>query len=99
MRLLPIFLILAAGCVGDVGSEGDDTMNTDTRAAKVVFTQDVHPIAARCGGGSCHDIGAVSGAQSKFYNTDPEMSYPATTAATTLVGTFSSIAPILTHIQ
>jgi cytochrome c553 len=107
MRLLTMILFLAAGCVGSIGDEsqgggGDDDTTTpppDTRAAKEIFKADVHPAVAKCSGAGCHDTNATSAALGKFYNTNPDTAYDATVIATTIVSTFSSIAPILTHVQ
>ena len=103
MRLLTTILILAAGCVGNVGndSQGDDDgpNPTDTRTAKEMFKTDVHPALLKCSGGACHDNTGTSAALSKFYNSNPDMSYDATVASLTLVSTFSALAPILTHVQ
>jgi hypothetical protein len=115
MRLLTSLLFVAAaaagaaGCVGDVGAEdpgnNDNNNNnnnnntTDTRAAKDIFKADVYPAVGKCSGGSCHDIGGSSGALSKFYGATADTTYDAAVKQVSLVGTFSSIAPILTHIQ
>jgi hypothetical protein len=110
MRLLTSILFLAAaGCVGSIGDEnpGDDPKDpdpnpTDTRTAKEMFTADVHPAVAKCSGGACHDINATaSPALSKFYNADASTSYDATVNTTALIGSpaFTSLAPILTHVQ
>jgi hypothetical protein len=99
--LLTSILVLAAGCVGNVGSEnmGDDGTTNDTRPAKTVFKADVFPALGKCSGGACHDIGGTSSALSKFYNVDADMTYTATVMTPTLVDNFSSLAPILQHIQ
>ncbi len=111
MRLLTTILFLVAtGCVGDIGDEnpgdgsgsGSGSGSGDTRAAKEIFKADVHVAVAKCGGPACHDINATaSPALSKFYSADAEASYSAVVITSTLVGSpaFSSVAPILTHIQ
>jgi hypothetical protein len=100
MRLLTTILVFAAaGCVGNVGDQSGDDTTTDNRTAKQIFKADVHPSMGKCSGGTCHDIGATSGAVSKFYNTDSEMTYTAAVAAPTLVSDFSSLAPILQKVQ
>lgn len=107
MRLLPSLVFLAAaaaGCVGDVGPDdnnnnNNNNNNNDTRTAKAIFTADVYPAVAKCSGGACHDIGGASGAISKFYSPTAETAYSASVMLPSLVGTFSSLAPILQHIQ
>jgi hypothetical protein len=110
MRLLTTILFLAAtGCVGDIGDDnpGDGSgsgsgSGSGTRAAKDIFKADVHAAVAKCGGPACHDINAsATAALSKFYSPDSEASYQATVVTSTLIGSpaFSSIAPILTHVQ
>jgi hypothetical protein len=103
MRLLTTILILATGCVGNVGDggQGDDdgNNNTDNRTAKEMFKADVHPALLKCSGNACHDNTGTSAALSKFYNADAETSYTATVMTPTLVSTFSALAPILTHVQ
>jgi hypothetical protein len=104
MRLLTTILFLTAGCVGSIGDEdpGDgnpDPNPTDGRAARVIFKADVHPAMGKCSGGVCHDINATSGAIGKFYDVNADTAYDATVIAPTMVNTFESIAPILTHVQ
>jgi hypothetical protein len=107
MRVLTTILFLAAGCVGSIGDEnpGDDDPNpdpdpVDTRTAREIFKADVHPAIGKCSSGACHDINATaSPALSKFYDANADTSYDATVVTSTLVGTFTSLAPILTHIQ
>jgi hypothetical protein len=111
MRLLTTILVLAAtGCVGDIGDDnpgdgsgsGSGSGSGDTRAAKEIFTADVHAAVAKCAGPACHNVDATAtAALSKFYSPDSEATYQATVITSTLVGSpaFSSVAPILTHIQ
>ncbi|MBA3818033.1 MAG: hypothetical protein H0X17_04030 [Deltaproteobacteria bacterium] len=100
-------LLLATGCIGQVGEEQapDNTTTPDagtttdpTKKGPGVYSRDVHPIMLKCSGGGCHNIDAVSGALGKFYATDAAAGYPKIVAAPTIIGQFSTIAPILTHI-
>lgn len=103
--LLTSILLLSAGCVGSIGDEnpggGDDDDDDDQpqKMGEVVFKRDVHPAMLKCSSAGCHDITAVSAALSKFYDADPDKSYDATVMSPTLVGTFSSIEPIITKIE
>jgi hypothetical protein len=110
MRLLPSLVFLAAaaaaGCVGDVGPDdpggdgsgsGSGSGNVDPRPAKEIFTSDVYP-ALRCGSSGCHDIGGASGAVSKFYSPSADTTYTTAIGQSTLVGTFTSSAPILQKV-
>jgi hypothetical protein len=106
MRLLPIILVLATGCVGSVGDEdgGGDGSGSGSgsgmgQRAKAAFKNDVHPVILKCSGGVCHDTTATSAALSKFYNADQEVSYNASVTSASLIGTFSAAAPIITHIE
>lgn len=109
MRLLltSISILLAAGCIGSVGDEnpgGDGDGDGDgggggNKMGKAVYKRDVHPIMNRCSGGACHETTAASAALSKFYSADADVSYDAASKSATLVGTFSSIAPIITKIE
>jgi hypothetical protein len=100
----------AAGCVGDVGAEDPGTTddnnnnnnnnnNTDPRPAKDIFKADVYPAVGKCSGGACHDIAGASGAVSKFYGATADTTYDAAVKQPSLVGTFTSISPILAKIQ
>ncbi|MDQ3366541.1 MAG: hypothetical protein M3680_14040 [Myxococcota bacterium] len=99
-------LLLATGCIGQVGEEQvpnndkpDAGTTTDpTKKGPAIYSRDVHPIMAKCSGGGCHNIDAVSGALGKFYALDAAVGYPKILAAPTIVGQYSTIAPILTHI-
>ena len=106
MRLLTtIFFLAATGCVGDIGDEngGGDDDPTDPppsgRTAKEMFTSDVYPAIGKCSGPGCHDLNATSAALGKFYTPTSDATYDATVAAPSMVSTFSSLAPILTHVQ
>jgi hypothetical protein len=98
-----MLLFFAVGCVGDIGDSqtpGDDDgggSNTPSRG-RSTFKSDVHPALGKCSGGACHDTTGTSGTLSRFYNVDPDTSYNATVQLPLLVGQFSSIAPILSHI-
>ena len=113
MRLLISILFLAAaatagpGCVGNVGDEntddGGDATDGDPlptgKQGRAIFKRDVFPAVLKCSGGACHDTTGTSGAISKFYNADADISYDASIAAVSLVGNpISTIAPLLTHI-
>ncbi|MBA3392754.1 MAG: hypothetical protein H0T89_08925 [Deltaproteobacteria bacterium] len=100
-------LLMVTGCVGAVGGTdtgGDDgtdepdagtTINT---MGATIYKRDVHAAMAKCSGGGCHSLDAVSGALGKFYTMDPDAGYAAIERAPTIVGGFTSIAPILTKI-
>ncbi len=104
--LLTTICLLAAGCIGSIGDENqggngsnNGSNNVDPRPAKDIFKADVHPLVAKCSGAVCHDVTATSAAASKFYAADADASYTATVAAATLVGTFTSIAPIIQYVK
>jgi len=106
MRLLTTsLLLLAVGCVGSIGDNpndpgGDDQgsgSNTSTRG-RTTFKSDVHPALGKCAGAGCHDTNGVSGTLSRFYNTDADTSYNALVNSPLVVGQFSSVAPLLSHI-
>lgn len=104
MRVLTTILFLAAGCVGSIGDENpgdgsDDDVLPDGKMGRAVFKRDVHPALLKCSGAGCHETTAVSAALSKFYTADGDASYDATVASPRLVDTYSSIAPIITHVQ
>jgi hypothetical protein len=102
MRLLlsSLFLLLASACVG-IGDEspgGDDDTPGDKMGPKV-FKADVHPLILKCGSVGCHETTAQGAAISKFYASEPTVSYDATINSPLIVGTFSAIAPLITHIE
>lgn len=112
MRLaITLLLVAATGCVGDISDPGDGTLDqTDDsgdsddsiptdKQGPAAYRNSVHSIVARCSGGSCHSIGAASGALSKFYDTDPTTAYNAAVLETTLIGTFQQNAPIISKIN
>lgn len=102
--------VATTGCVGDISDPGDGTLDqTDdgddntppdpTKMGPAAYKNGVHPIMMRCSGGSCHQIGAVSGALSKFYVPDADTAYNAAVLETTLIGTFQQNAPIISKIN
>jgi cytochrome c553 len=99
-------LLATTGCVGEIGENGPNNNNptpdggdtTSNKMGPAVFARDVYPAMAKCSGGACHSTDAVSGALGKYYSADAAASYQAIQNAPTIVGTYSSIAPILTHI-
>lgn len=105
LTLASVFL-LAAGCVGDVGGgggggpvdPGPDAGADPGVAAKTQFTGNVFPILAKCSGGACHDVGATSAALAHWHAPTADATYTSITSQPTIVGTFTSIAPILTKI-
>ena len=99
--------LFAAGCVGAVGDEGQQTgpdsgTTTGNKMGATIYARDVYPALNKCSGGACHNSDAASGALGKFYATDAAASYQRIVAAPTIIGAgaqaFSSVAPILTHI-
>ena len=106
MRLLTTtVLFFAVGCVGTIGDSqtpGDDDGSGSNpppaTMGRTAFKSDVHPALGKCSGAGCHDSNGVSGTLSRFYNVDADLSYDAVVNAPLLVGTFGSIAPILSHI-
>jgi hypothetical protein len=104
--LLSTILLLSAGCVGSIGDENpggdggdDDNDDTPEKMGETVFKRDVHPTMLKCSSAGCHDRTAVSAALSKFYDADADLSYDAVIMSPSLVGTFSSIEPIITKIE
>lgn len=102
--------VLVTGCMGAVGSEDNtptpDSGGTTTDPSKEgpkIYARDVHPSMAKCSGAGCHDASAVSGALGKFYSMDADATYKKLEAAPSIIGggaqAFSSIAPILKHIE
>jgi hypothetical protein len=99
--ILGVFF-LAAGCVGQIDGNpnpGDDDDQPPQVAAKEQFVQNVSPIVARCGGTACHDAATTGGPLGHFVMTDANGEYDAITAAPSIVGTFESIAPIITKVD
>jgi hypothetical protein len=96
--------LLATGCVGEIGESDPGNPNPDAgdtdpnKMGPVIYSRDVHPAVAKCSGGACHSLDAVSGALGKFYAPEADAGYAAITRAPTIVGQFSTIAPLLTHI-
>ncbi|HLL25445.1 MAG TPA: hypothetical protein VK427_25085 [Kofleriaceae bacterium] len=105
MRHLLAVAVLATGCVGTVGEEGEgpDGSTPAGKTGQTVYTRDVHAPLAKCSGGACHSTDAASGALGKFYAADASTAYSKLTGAPTIVGSgtsaFSSVAPVLSHIQ
>src|SRR5512139_1549810 len=99
--------LFAAGCMGAVGETGTtggpDSGTTTGKMGQTIYTRDVHPALNKCSGGACHSTDASSGALGKFYAADAAAGYQAITNAPTIIGSgaqaFSSVAPVLTHIQ
>jgi len=100
-------MLLATGCVGQVGEPGPgnnggpdagDTVDP-TKKGPPLYKSTVNQVTAKCSGGGCHSLDAVSGALGKWWSTDADAAYTAITRAPTIVGTFSAIAPIITHIE
>jgi len=103
MRFTALLFVLVTGCVGqiesDVNPPGEDGGTTPI-AAKAQYVQNVHVVLSRCSGAACHSLDATaSGAIGKFYDADPNAGYNAIVAAPSIVGTFSSISPIITKID
>ena len=103
--------VFAAGCVGAVGQEGTGTENPTPdsgttpgdKEGPTIYANDVHEIMMKCSGGACHNADAVSAALGKFYSADAAATYAKLEAAPSIIGSgggaFSSIAPIITHID
>jgi hypothetical protein len=93
------------GSVGDEGSNGTPDSGTVTtgKMGQTIYVRDVHSIMNKCAGGVCHDSTGTSGALGKFYMPDANAGYGKIVAAPTIIGSgnsaFSSIAPVLEHIQ
>lgn len=110
-HLLAVVLGFAAGCVGAVGQEGtpdnpkpdSGTTTPGDKEGPTIYANDVHGIMMKCSGAGCHDANAVSAALGKFYSSDAAATYAKLEGAPSIIGSggqaFSSIAPILTHIE
>jgi hypothetical protein len=100
--LLAVF-VLATGCVGTLNQNppGDDDDDPGpTEEARTLYIENVHPIMARCSGGTCHSTDATaSAAIGKFYTADASAGYTGITSAISIVGTYTEIAPVLTKID
>ena len=99
---------LAAGCMGSVGEESstptpDSGGSTTGKQGPTIYARDVHPAMNKCSGGACHNADAVSSALGKFYSMDASATYTKLEGAPSIIGggaqAFSSIAPILKHIE
>lgn len=105
LRAIPlVFFVVLTACMGAVGpspNPGDDDDDPlPTESARELYINNVHPVMARCNGPACHAVDATaSGAIGKYYTADPAAGYTAIKMATTIVGDYSSIAPILTKID
>jgi hypothetical protein len=99
--LVPSLLVM--GCVGQI--DGTDPLDPDPDpdpgvAARTQYTQNVHPIMARCQGTACHSLDApASSAIGKYYVPDAAQTYIEITNAPSIVGGYESIAPIITKID
>jgi hypothetical protein len=96
--------------MGEVGQESNPPPGPDSggpgpgeKEGPAIYARDVHPAMNKCSGGACHNADAVSAALGKFYSPDAAATYAKLEQAPTIIGSgaqaFSSIAPILTHIQ
>jgi hypothetical protein len=111
MRATFLSALVLIGCVGKVGTSDveindddpdpkndNDSPPTTESQARMMFVAEVHPIMAKCSGGACHSIDAVSASLSHFYTTDANQTYEVITVQSSMVGTFQGAAPILTKI-
>jgi hypothetical protein len=101
MRFIPVVvMVLATGCMGQIGGTtppGDDTGPDIT--AREAFDK-VHPILARCTGNACHATDAMAtSAIGKFQSANIDTEYTAINNASSIVATYSEVAPILTKID
>jgi hypothetical protein len=98
-------IAFAAGCVGDFDSgpgldpEPEPEPDPSGKMGPTLYKRDVHPATAKCSGSVCHSIDAATAALGKWWTDDKDAAYGAITGAPSIVGTFSPIAPILTHIE
>jgi hypothetical protein len=105
LRAIPLmFFVVLTACMGAVGpnpNPGDDDDDPGpTESARELYVNNVHPIMARCNGAGCHAVDATaSGALGKYYSADSGATYTAIKQATSIVGDYSSISPILTKID
>ncbi len=103
MRAIPVVLfVVLTACTGAVGPnvQGDDDDDPPAESAKELYVNNVHPTMARCNGPGCHAVDATaSAAIGKFYIADANTGYTNIKGAGSIVGDFSSIAPILTKID